>query len=64
MGDQDGTIWRLDVSDPNPNNWFVEPFIDAYNTKVQSSTAAAALANRAPIVRAPSLSIGRDGNVR
>ncbi len=21
VGDQDGTIWRLDVSDPNPNNW-------------------------------------------
>ncbi|MGO8992343.1 MAG: hypothetical protein ACLQVI_03370 [Polyangiaceae bacterium] len=63
VGDQDGTIWRADVSDPNPNNWFVEPFIDAYNTKVQSSTAAAALANRAPIVLAPSLSIGRDGNV-
>ena len=67
VGDEDGTIWRLDVSNPNPNQWFVEPFFDAYNTSVQS---AANITNndswavqRAPIVLSPTLSIGRDGNV-
>jgi type IV pilus assembly protein PilY1 len=61
VGDQDGTIWRLDVSNPDPNQWFVEPFIDAYN-KTADTSASAAL-DRQPIVGAPALSIGRDGNV-
>ena len=63
VGDEDGTIWRLDVSDTNMNNWFVEPFFDSYNTTVQTGTAASAAAQRAPIVLAPTVSIGRDGNV-
>jgi type IV pilus assembly protein PilY1 len=67
VGDEDGTIWRLDVSDPNPNNWFVEPFIDAYNTTVQTAAGASSSASfalqRAPIVLAPAVSVGRDGNV-
>jgi type IV pilus assembly protein PilY1 len=70
VGDADGMMWRVDVSDPNPVNWYVEPFWDSMNLKIQGTSA---LANhttgdvwgnsRQPIVGAPSLSIGRTGNV-
>jgi type IV pilus assembly protein PilY1 len=63
VGDQDGTIWRLDVSNPNTNNWFVEPLFDAYNSTVETGTATATALDRAPVVLAPTVSIGRDSNV-
>jgi type IV pilus assembly protein PilY1 len=67
VGDQDGTIWRLDVSNPDPNQWFVEPFFDAYNATLQTVTGITNddlwAVQRAPIVLAPTVSIGRDGNV-
>lgn len=30
VGDQDGAMWRLDVSSTDPNDWKVAPFFDAY----------------------------------
>jgi len=67
VGDEDGTIWRLDVSNPDSNQWFVEPFFDAYNTTVQSSANITNddswAVQRAPIVLSPTVSVGRDGNV-
>jgi type IV pilus assembly protein PilY1 len=30
-GDADGTLWRFDLSDPNPSNWVGELFLDLYN---------------------------------
>jgi type IV pilus assembly protein PilY1 len=65
VGDQDGVIWRLDVSNPDPNQWFVEPFYDAYNVAMQGTMSDDqwAAQERAPIVLAPSVSIDRTGNV-
>lgn len=63
VGDEDGTIWRLDVSNPDTNNWFVEPLFDAYNSTVESGTPTVTALDRAPVVLAPTVSIGRDGNV-
>ncbi len=55
------------MSNPDPNQWFVEPFFDAYNTSVQSSANITNddswAVQRAPIVLSPTLSVGRDGNV-
>jgi type IV pilus assembly protein PilY1 len=31
IGDADGTMWRLDLTDPNPANWRAAMFFDAYN---------------------------------
>jgi type IV pilus assembly protein PilY1 len=61
VGDEDGTIWRLNVSDHNPNNWYVEPFLDAYAN--DSNITATNASDRAPIVGAPSVSVGRTGNL-
>jgi type IV pilus assembly protein PilY1 len=30
VGDADGLLWRIDVSDPNPTNWFAQIAWDAY----------------------------------
>lgn len=39
VGDADGTIWKFDVSDPNPSNWTGELFLDLYNTTVDPNTS-------------------------
>lgn len=31
VGDQDGTMWRINLSDPDPRNWKAEIAFDAYN---------------------------------
>jgi type IV pilus assembly protein PilY1 len=31
IGDADGTLWRLDLTEPNPANWRASLFFDAYN---------------------------------
>jgi type IV pilus assembly protein PilY1 len=40
IGDEDGTIWRFDLSDKNPANWYGELFLDLYNTDVDTSTTS------------------------
>jgi type IV pilus assembly protein PilY1 len=68
FGDQDGTVWVLDVSDTNPNNWFVQPFLDSFNEDARGaytgapSEAAWAL-KRAPLAGAPIVTAGRDGHL-
>jgi type IV pilus assembly protein PilY1 len=34
VGDSDGTLWRFDVSNPDPTKWFGDMFLDLYNTTV------------------------------
>lgn len=31
IGDADGTIWRFNLTDPHPENWTGQLFLDAYN---------------------------------
>jgi type IV pilus assembly protein PilY1 len=31
VGDQDGALWRVDLSNPDPTQWKVDPFFDAYS---------------------------------
>ncbi len=38
IGDADGTMWRFDISNPNPKNWTGAIFADAYS--VNADTAA------------------------
>jgi type IV pilus assembly protein PilY1 len=37
LGDADGTMWRFDLSDPNPRNWTGAIFADAYSAKADLS---------------------------
>jgi type IV pilus assembly protein PilY1 len=39
-GDADGTIWRFDVSNPDPTQWKGEIFLDLYNTTVDTSSTS------------------------
>ena len=40
-GDADGTIWRFDLSSPNPSQWVGELYLDLYNQEVDKNTATA-----------------------
>jgi type IV pilus assembly protein PilY1 len=38
VGDADGVLWRIDLSQPDPAHWTMVPFFDAYNAKVAPPT--------------------------
>ena len=61
IGDVDGTVWRFDISDANPDNWKGELFLDAYNQSADKSTAA--YADGQPIAVAPVVALDRNGNL-
>jgi type IV pilus assembly protein PilY1 len=65
ISDQDGVVWRLDVSSTNPANWFVEPFMDGFSPTVNSGTDNTAWAlQRSPVAGgALNLTTGRDGDL-
>lgn len=55
VGDQDGTLWKADVSSTNPADWTMELFFDAF-------TGQDALEGQ-PIATPPILSIKSDNNI-
>jgi type IV pilus assembly protein PilY1 len=60
VGDYDGTLWKIDISDPKPENWTFSMFHDAYfpgdtANKVQSAWG--------PIAVPPVISVDRFGDV-
>jgi type IV pilus assembly protein PilY1 len=67
IGDEDGVIWRLDLSNPLPTEWFVEPFIDSFNAQVYKDAgqpnAGTWAADRQPISGSPNVTIGLDGHL-
>ncbi len=40
VGDADGTMWRIDLSNPNPKNWTAKIAFDAYNYASTANTMA------------------------
>jgi type IV pilus assembly protein PilY1 len=64
ISDADGTIWRFDVSDPNPANWSGQLFLDLYNQTVDPppgftppNGTSQAWADGQPVVVPPVLSL-------
>lgn len=55
VGDRDGRIWRLDVSDTNPKNWTMQVFFDAYYGRAPDAGQ--------PIQTPPVLSIDGQGQI-
>lgn len=55
VGDQDGGLWRVDLSDPNARNWTMELFFDAY--------AEDGPLDGKPLTSAPVLSIDDRGQI-
>jgi type IV pilus assembly protein PilY1 len=40
LGDADGTVWRFDLSNPDPTQWVGELYVDLYNTSVDTNSTA------------------------
>ncbi|HRG97096.1 MAG TPA: PilC/PilY family type IV pilus protein [Polyangiaceae bacterium] len=59
VGDADGTLYRLDLSDPNPNNWRAELFLDTRGTAFSSAD----FVGDKPIVVPPVVSLSETGNL-
>ena len=55
IGDSCGQLWRLDMTNPNPDNWVLEMFHDAYDVSLKD-------AGRRPIGMEPTIAIGHTGN--
>ena len=62
IGDQDGTMWRFDLSNQNPDNWKGEFFVDSYNTNPNVVTTTP-WQDGQPIAVAPTVAIDDVGNV-
>ncbi len=62
LGDADGTLWRMDLTSANPDNWKVELFVDAYgNERVIGSNAQYTYSQ--PVIVQPVVAPMDDGNV-
>lgn len=60
VGDYDGTLWKLDVSDPNPQKWTFDIFHDAY---FPSDIANTNKDTWGPVAIAPVLTVDRFGDI-
>ncbi|MCA9620280.1 MAG: hypothetical protein KC731_14760, partial [Myxococcales bacterium] len=56
LSDQDGTLWRMDLSDPDASNWTVDIVFDAYAYPGDTAT------NGQPVAGMPVLSVDGEGN--
>jgi len=63
VGDQDGTLWRIDTSSDTPSNWTMELFFDTFSEHPDVGTPALAGVAGRPIVVAPTLSVNDFGQV-
>jgi type IV pilus assembly protein PilY1 len=59
VGDREGRMWRLDMSSPNPDNWSVSLFFDAFPT---SGPGGVIPSPGQPIVTPPAVSVDQVGN--
>ncbi|MGC4066486.1 MAG: PilC/PilY family type IV pilus protein [Polyangiaceae bacterium] len=55
VGDRDGSLWRLDLSSTDPNQWTMKLFFDAYRGRAAHSGQ--------PIATAPIISTNESGEV-
>lgn len=56
LSDQDGTMWRIDLSDPNPTNWQAHIMFDAYAFGADGDDTGE------PIAVPPTISVDGAGN--
>ena len=62
VGDADGTLWRLDLTSTNPDNWKLQLFIDTYGNERVIGTAAQYTYSQ-PIVVQPVVAPMDDGSI-
>jgi type IV pilus assembly protein PilY1 len=61
VSDADGTIWRFDLSNPDPTQWTGSLFLDLYNQTVDSNSTA--WSDAQPLSVTPTLSTDTSGNL-
>jgi type IV pilus assembly protein PilY1 len=61
ISDADGTIWRLDLSNPDPSQWSGSLFVDLYNQTVDTNSTA--WSDGQPLSVTPTLSTDTSSNV-
>jgi type IV pilus assembly protein PilY1 len=49
ISDQDGTIWKFDLSAPDPSNWTGKLFLDLYNQTADTNAAATSWNDGQPV---------------
>jgi type IV pilus assembly protein PilY1 len=49
IADQDGTIWKFDLTDTNPSNWTGKLFLDLYNQTADTNAAATSWNDGEPV---------------
>jgi type IV pilus assembly protein PilY1 len=62
VGDADGTLWRMDLTNPNPDKWKVELFLDAYGNERNVSGVTQYKMSQ-PIIVQPVVAPMDDGSV-
>jgi type IV pilus assembly protein PilY1 len=62
LGDADGTLWRFDLSNPNPSLWVGEMYLDLYN-QVVDTTVGTSWSDGQPFEVTPVLSLDPSGNL-
>ena len=63
VGDQDGTLWKVDVSSKSPDKWKMSLFWDAYPAVQIRSKPKSAWNSGQPIATAPVLSVDNKSNL-
>jgi type IV pilus assembly protein PilY1 len=61
VSDADGTMWRLDLSNPDPSQWSASLFLDLYNQAVDINSTA--WSDGQPLSVTPTLATDTSGNV-
>jgi type IV pilus assembly protein PilY1 len=63
VGDQDGALWKADLSNSSPDNWTMSLFWDAFPNVTINGLAPAGATGGQPIQTAPVLSLDTSNNV-
>ncbi|MEP7052486.1 MAG: hypothetical protein ABJB12_19115, partial [Pseudomonadota bacterium] len=63
VGDQDGTMWKVNLTNSNPNLWTMSLFWDAFPAVSLHTKPAAGWSDGQPIATAPAVSVDIPGNL-
>jgi type IV pilus assembly protein PilY1 len=63
VGDNDGRLWKLDVSSRDPDDWKMKLFFDTYPSTLNGTASGLTSADSQPIMTVPVLSVDDLGNV-